>query len=272
MWSAPRRTTMVSTRMAESVAACAAFGLSYWSDAPGRNVLWAADFQGGFHQVRIDRKQQRSYLGTRSEAWSAPTSLTDMSIMLDPTITFEEEPMAPTKATRTKDRSITLSGSTIRSSTEADLKASIREALAPAKKAPAKKAPAKKAAPKPAAKKAPAKKTPAKPVAKKAPAKKADDPFAASDSRYEQAMAKLRASESAISRPRLNPITYNAPIRPKMTLDAAIALIQHDPDYLEDIDNENLVKAMGQTRFDAKVRAELKSRGLSPAKRTKEAS
>lgn len=244
----------ITLRTREAVAACSAVGLTYWSDHPAANHLWAADFQGRFHTVRIDRKKNKSehtcgkYLGVdegrircpdsnRIESWSTPASLDELSVMLDPTTT-EEDNMATTTA---------------------------------------KKTPAKKAAPKPAAKKTPAKKAPAKkaapkPAAKKAPAKKTEDPFAKSDAMYAKALAKLKDEDSAISRPRLSPITYSAPIRPKMTLDAAIAMIQHDPDYLEDIDNENLVKALGQTRHDAKVRAELKSRGLTPAKRNKEAS
>lgn len=47
----------IPDRTAENIAACAAVGLSYWSEAPGINRLWAVDDQREAHEIRIDRKR-----------------------------------------------------------------------------------------------------------------------------------------------------------------------------------------------------------------------
>jgi hypothetical protein len=73
----------IPPRTRESIAACAALGLSYWSEAPGINRLWAIDGQQEAHEVRIDRKNGKveGYdvrigpgLGCRREAFFTPST------------------------------------------------------------------------------------------------------------------------------------------------------------------------------------------------------
>ncbi len=47
-------------RTAQSVAACAVLDLTYWSDHPQTGMVWATDFHGRFHEVRLDRRAQTS--------------------------------------------------------------------------------------------------------------------------------------------------------------------------------------------------------------------
>lgn len=57
-WVRPRVTTQgkVPKRTLENIAACVALGLSYWSEAPGANMIYAADTDQRAHRVRIDRR------------------------------------------------------------------------------------------------------------------------------------------------------------------------------------------------------------------------
>jgi hypothetical protein len=52
MNSSDARQLPKSTR--ERISACAAIGLSYWSDHPARNCVWAIDDHQRAHVVRID--------------------------------------------------------------------------------------------------------------------------------------------------------------------------------------------------------------------------
>ncbi len=58
LWIRPRstpRTTSVPTRTRENISACAALGLSFWSEAPPNRTLWALDSAQRVHMVRMDR-------------------------------------------------------------------------------------------------------------------------------------------------------------------------------------------------------------------------
>ncbi|MBV8178644.1 MAG: hypothetical protein JOY55_19835 [Mycobacterium sp.] len=55
---APRPESAIPARTLENLAACAALGLAYWSEAPGANRLWAIDDDRQPHQVTIDRRCQ----------------------------------------------------------------------------------------------------------------------------------------------------------------------------------------------------------------------
>lgn len=56
--SAPKR-GKVPVRVCESVAACAAVGLNYWSEAPGPGGVWAVDGAQQAHLVKVDRREHR---------------------------------------------------------------------------------------------------------------------------------------------------------------------------------------------------------------------
>ncbi len=64
LWLVPDKpikfTNALPVRTSQSVAACAALNLTYWSDHPVSDMVWATDFQGRFHEVRLDRKTQTS--------------------------------------------------------------------------------------------------------------------------------------------------------------------------------------------------------------------
>lgn len=55
------RTRTIPNRDRENIAACAALGLTFWSGHPAAGSLWATDFAGRFHQVRINRKTRQSW-------------------------------------------------------------------------------------------------------------------------------------------------------------------------------------------------------------------
>lgn len=57
-----RRVTVVRARTRENVAACAAVGLSFWSEAPVPNGMWAVDDSQHAHLVKVDRRAQRAYV------------------------------------------------------------------------------------------------------------------------------------------------------------------------------------------------------------------
>lgn len=67
---APRPGTPIPTRTQESLAACAAVGLNYWSDAPGPNRLWALDIDRQPHEVIIDRRCHTVSSGGRFARWT----------------------------------------------------------------------------------------------------------------------------------------------------------------------------------------------------------
>ncbi|MGD9622172.1 MAG: hypothetical protein AB7G47_19290 [Mycolicibacterium sp.] len=62
--SAPtnRRQTVAPVRTRENVAACAAVGLSFWSEAPVPNGIWAVDSTQRAHLVKVDRRAHRAYV------------------------------------------------------------------------------------------------------------------------------------------------------------------------------------------------------------------
>jgi hypothetical protein len=55
-----RFTGNIAKATLENIAACAALGLSYWSDAPGTNKIWAVDANQVPHSVLIDRKVNKA--------------------------------------------------------------------------------------------------------------------------------------------------------------------------------------------------------------------
>ena len=54
-----RGSATIAARTRENIAACAALGLSYWSDHARPHLLWAVDDQQVAHSVRVDRKSGR---------------------------------------------------------------------------------------------------------------------------------------------------------------------------------------------------------------------
>jgi hypothetical protein len=70
--------TKVPAKTLDGVAACAALGLSFWSDHPERNTVWAADFDGNYHAVYIDKNYNRVKCLTdgRSAEWHGETPAT----------------------------------------------------------------------------------------------------------------------------------------------------------------------------------------------------
>ncbi len=65
----------IPPRTRENIAACAAVGLSYWSEAPGAH-LWAIGDHQDAHEIHIDRKNGKvqGLLG-QWEAFVAPVTL-----------------------------------------------------------------------------------------------------------------------------------------------------------------------------------------------------
>jgi hypothetical protein len=81
----PRPECQISPRTRENVAACAALGLSYWSDAPGVNSLWAVDDRQRPHVVVIDRHHNTAKdTWTNTVAtWSRPATNAEVAALLD---------------------------------------------------------------------------------------------------------------------------------------------------------------------------------------------
>jgi hypothetical protein len=81
----------IPDRTAENIAACAAVGLSYWSEAPGPGSLWAVDEHQQAHQVQIDRKQGTVTAGLQTEhgyrtvtsSWVKPANTEEVFALLD---------------------------------------------------------------------------------------------------------------------------------------------------------------------------------------------
>jgi hypothetical protein len=64
----------IPARTCENIAACAAVGLSYWSEAPNAR-LWAVDDHQHAHEIRIDRKAAKvQNLTGEYVAFDTPTS------------------------------------------------------------------------------------------------------------------------------------------------------------------------------------------------------
>lgn len=58
LWIRPRTTPTIRAvpiRIRENIAACAALGLSYWSEAPPNCALWALDSEQEIHMVQVER-------------------------------------------------------------------------------------------------------------------------------------------------------------------------------------------------------------------------
>lgn len=79
-WRSPSRTRTLPAATADAVAACAVHGLTFWSLHPTRNHLWAADFNGVFHTVRVDG--DTSSCNGRSARWSSATTMSAVMTML----------------------------------------------------------------------------------------------------------------------------------------------------------------------------------------------
>lgn len=62
--SAPttRPQNVAPARTRENVAACAAVGLSFWSEAPVPNGMWAVDTHQRAHLVKVDRRARRAHV------------------------------------------------------------------------------------------------------------------------------------------------------------------------------------------------------------------
>lgn len=67
--SAPtnRPQSVAPARTRENVAACAAVGLSFWSEAPTPNGMWAVDNAQRAHLVKVDRRAHRAYVACMDE-------------------------------------------------------------------------------------------------------------------------------------------------------------------------------------------------------------
>ena len=62
-----RRVTVIPARTRENVAACAAVGLSFWSEAPLPNGMWAVDESQHAHLVKVDRRAQHAYVACTTD-------------------------------------------------------------------------------------------------------------------------------------------------------------------------------------------------------------
>lgn len=71
----------IPARTRENIAACAALGLSYWSEAPGAGRLWAVDDTQQAHEVRIDRKRSEAELVDVWNSWVSYTVATTNQLL-----------------------------------------------------------------------------------------------------------------------------------------------------------------------------------------------
>lgn len=123
-WTPPKRTTGLPGKTLESVAACAALDLTYWSDHPQSRLVWAADLHGRFHEVEVDRKTgvaqhycgKSRRLGSKGElldttpcadagrrvSWAKPPTMADLFVMLG-SDTVPELPPMPEPANPNRD-------------------------------------------------------------------------------------------------------------------------------------------------------------------------
>lgn len=93
-------TAAIPQRNRENIAACAVHGLSYWSDAPQQNTVWAADFNGEFHIVEINRKAGTSYWKGDKAAYQTPANVQQVAVLLGGEWVNEVEIPKPTAGER----------------------------------------------------------------------------------------------------------------------------------------------------------------------------
>jgi hypothetical protein len=75
----------IPKRTLENIAACAAVGLSYWSEAPGVNRLWAVDDKTRkAHEVRIDRKAGKALGNDGWKTWEVAPTMNALALQLEP--------------------------------------------------------------------------------------------------------------------------------------------------------------------------------------------
>ena len=112
-WTPPKCGGNIPKRTLENIAACAALGLSYWSETTGGNMIYGVDEDGHAHQVRVDRKAlkaehccsqtwrydpstQGPRYDTKKECplktvrdfpWSLPPTMNDLMTMMNPDTT-----------------------------------------------------------------------------------------------------------------------------------------------------------------------------------------
>ena len=107
----PRAVAPARTR--ENVAACAAVGLSFWSEAPVLNGIWAVDNAQCAHLVKIDRRANRVYVACMADhslaaanhtcqyraagdqTYTVPTSNDDLAELMDSTGPITERAGTP---------------------------------------------------------------------------------------------------------------------------------------------------------------------------------
>lgn len=252
----PRRKFEVEIpeRTRENIAACAALGLGYWSERPGKvhrgRLVWAIDDQRRAHSIEVNT-DLRVASHVCGESWAVlnvgelqECPDIDKSEMYGIPSTMQliypkEEPVpgpAPDKVPR-KKRNPLINGPD-------------NPFKQPAFGSPEHEA-----------------QVTADVIAR---AKSPQGPTPADIAEYGPNL-KARVEDGCTPRPKAKPTktSYSAPKKVGMTITAAVKLLHHDPDYLADIPNERLVEILdiaAEKMHHPKIRVELRARGLTEAR------
>lgn len=85
----------IPAKQLDNIAACAALGLSYWCEGHGANNVWAADFNGNFFDVHIDRTRLKASADGRTADWGpTPSTVEALSTMLGGDSVPDPDPFA----------------------------------------------------------------------------------------------------------------------------------------------------------------------------------
>lgn len=94
----------IPERTRENIAACAAIGLSYWSESNSVNELWAVDDHQNARLVTIHRKLKMAHCGDKSASYAVPG--TDQLLLGDDTSVSKCHDTEPTEHPADKLREV----------------------------------------------------------------------------------------------------------------------------------------------------------------------
>ncbi len=250
-------TTNLPARQRDQIKACSVLGLTYWSDHPGKSCVWATDFHRRWHVVKIDYKNRVAEhycgkgdaLGYKHGSDKCSHTGTRKQFLACESLQIAAMELA---CPSVEDHDQYAELSRIWHSTPTFFDGKDWEPP-PAKYTAAEKR-----------------------LIKERNETKAAQRDAEIDALIEAKTAEYRSqSPEQIVRPPRKKKVVRAVLRksslgevvpPRMTLEAAIAIINFDPEFLQDVPSERLVEALGATPHDEKIKAELAARGLTPAK------
>lgn len=233
-------TNNLPTKTRDKIKACSTIGLSYWADHPGKACVWATDFHQRWHVVKIDYKNREvehycgkgDALGYAHGSDKCPETGRREGFFICEKLDIAALELAiPTLDDMEQHEEL----SRIWHSTPTFFNP---DEWQPPKEEPMP--------------------TATKP---RAPRKKVTAQENAKASAELTTLLKKEAARAAVQAEALRKATEptNRP------LNVICSIINFDPDYLDDLGNEELVLAVGHTTHDDKINAELATRNIYPA-------